>query len=106
MSQELQELRAALERERAAHAMTTTLLITARAALNSEAEAHIQTRVSQVEALREAFQQSQQVAALEARLRAAEAELEATRAARDAARTALDAVLAARDDAVTWAQYF
>jgi hypothetical protein len=113
MSQELQELRAALERERAAHAMTTTLLITARVALNSEAEAHIQTRVSQVEALREAFQQSQQVGALEARLRAAEAELEATRAARDAALTALDGaqsaldtVLAARDDAVTWGQYF
>ena len=125
MSKELQDLQAALEKERADHARTTTLLITARAALNSEAEAHNVTRAHHTEALREALQQSQQVGALEARLQAAEAELQATRDARDAARTAqivaetaldtalaaldgaqsaLDTALAARDDAVMWAQ--
>jgi len=118
MSKELQDLQAALEKERADHARTTTLLITARAALNSEVEAHNVTRARHVEALRETLQQSQQVGALEARLQAAEAELQATRVARDAARTAqtvaetaldgaqsaLNTALAARDDAVMWAQ--
>jgi hypothetical protein len=44
MSQKMQDLQAALEAERANHALTRTLLVTARAALNSEALAHEQTR--------------------------------------------------------------
>ena len=44
MSQELRDLQAALDAERAEHAMTRMLAITARAALVSETVAHTHTR--------------------------------------------------------------
>jgi hypothetical protein len=45
MSQELQDLQAALDAERVEHDMTRAMLVSARAALVSEAVAHSNTRV-------------------------------------------------------------
>jgi hypothetical protein len=103
MSQELQELRAALEAERAEHAITRAVLAATQAALNTEAQAHYSTNEelqrfmqAHADAVRATLQYMGEVHQLEDRLHAAEAEP-------DDALSAQDGALAARDDAVAHA---
>jgi hypothetical protein len=110
MSQELQDLRAALEAERAEHAVTRAVLAATQAALDTEAQAHYSTNEelkrfmqAHADAVRATLQYMGEVHQLEDRLHAAEAELQATRVACDDALSAQDGALAARDDAVAYA---
>jgi chromosome segregation ATPase len=103
MSQELQELRAALEAERAEHAITRAVLAATQAALDTEAQAHYSTNEelqrfvqAHADAVRATLQYMAEVHQLEDRVHAAEAEL-------DDALSAQDGALAARDDAVAHA---
>jgi chromosome segregation ATPase len=120
MSQELQKLRAALEAERAEHAITRSVLAATQAALDTEAQAHYSTnaelrrlmqaneelkrfRQAHADAVNATLQYMGEVHQLEDKLHAAQAELQAARDARDDAQSARDGALAARDDAVVHA---